>query len=235
MSALGPVAAGVLAGASAAVLARRRRRPPRWLRPSTSAAEGYAAIMAAMARRTTEQIAATRRLLSHPLRHRLLAILNERTASPKELAHELGLPIPNVSYHVDRLLDAGAIELAREEPRRGVAEHFYRAVEIASHSDNEWAALTAEERAQITAGNVQRMVADLLAAAEGEGFQHQRSHQSWVHFELDERGFNEVADVLENALRRILVIRDRSRRRIERGTADVHTDSEVVIAHFLRD
>ena len=250
MSALGPVAAGVLTGALAAVLTWRRNRPPRWLRPSTSAAEGYAAIMAKLERQpitgsrgtmaprsskdSGDNSAATRRLLAHPLRHRLLAILNERTASPKELAREVGLPIPNVSYHVDKLLEAGAIELAYQEPRRGVAEHFYRAVEIAGHSDAEWAALTSDERAQITHGNVQRMVADLLAAAESGGFQHQRSHQSWVHFELDERGFNEVADVLENALKRILVIRDRSQRRIERGAAGVHTDSEVLIAHFLR-
>jgi hypothetical protein len=46
MSTLGPVAAGVLTGALAAVLRWRRTRPPRWLRPSTSSAEGYAAIMA---------------------------------------------------------------------------------------------------------------------------------------------------------------------------------------------
>ena len=180
------------------------------------------------------KVAAARSLLAHPLRHRLLTILNERTASPKELAREVGMPIPNVSYHIDRLLDAGAIELVREEPRRGVAEHFYRAVEIAAHSDAEWAALTAEERGQITHGNVQRMVADLLEAAERDGFEHRRSHQSWVHFELDERGFNEVADVLEGALKRILAIRDRSVRRVERGAADVYADSEVVIAHFVR-
>jgi len=186
------------------------------------------------ARDRKHTVAAARSLLAHPLRHRLLAILNERTASPKELAHEVGMPIPNVSYHVDRLLDAGAIELVREEPRRGVAEHFYRAVEIAGHSDEQWAALSAEERAQITHGNVQRIVADLLAAAEGDGFEHRRSHQSWVHFELDERGFNEVADVLEGALKRVLAIRDRSVRRIQRGAAEVHTDSEVVIAHFVR-
>jgi len=46
MSTLGPAVAAVLTGAVAAVLERRRRRPPRWLRPSTSAAEGYAALRA---------------------------------------------------------------------------------------------------------------------------------------------------------------------------------------------
>jgi DNA-binding transcriptional ArsR family regulator len=250
MSALGPVVAGVLTGTVATVLTWHRNRPPRWSRPSTSAAEGHASIMAALQAQQLigprgtmranpsdddkRHVAATRKLLAHPLRHRLLAILNERTASPKELAREVGMPVPNVSYHVDRLLDAEAIELVYEEPRRGVSEHFYRAVAIASHSDEAWAALTAQERAQITHGNVQRMVADLLSAAEGDGFEHRRSHQSWVHFELDERGFNEVADVLESTLKRILTIRDRSRRRVERGAAEPYIDSEVVIGHFVR-
>ena len=178
---------------------------------------------------------ATVKLLSHPLRHRLLAILNERAASPKELAAEVGLPIPNVSYHVDRLLRAGAIELVGQEPRRGVVEHFYRGVELASHSDDEWAALDRPEREQITEINVQRMVADLLAANGSSGFEHRRSQQSWVRFELDERGFNEVADVLDKALERILRIRDGSQRRIERGAGERYADSEVVMAHFLRD
>ena len=35
--------------------------------------------------------------IGHPLRARLLAILNERVASPNELAKETGEPLGNVS------------------------------------------------------------------------------------------------------------------------------------------
>jgi hypothetical protein len=51
MSTIGPVVAAVAVGIVATVLSRRRRRPPKWLRPSTSAAEGYAAIRAELAKR----------------------------------------------------------------------------------------------------------------------------------------------------------------------------------------
>jgi len=184
MSAVGPAVAGALTGAVAIALTRRRNRPPRWLRPSTSAAEGYAAIMATLEARQ-----------SYPLRHRLLTILNERAGNPEELAREVDTPLPDVNHHVRSLLDAGSIEV--------VGEDAYRAVEIASHSDDAWAALS-------------------------------RSHQSWVPLELDERGFNEVAEVLEHALDAILAIRDRSQARIESGSGEVYLDSEVVIAHFVR-
>ena len=68
------------------------------------------------------------RAISHPLRHRLLGMLDGRTASPNQLARELDLPLGRVSYHIRLLADLGAIELVRTEPRRGALEHFYRAV-----------------------------------------------------------------------------------------------------------
>ena len=79
--------------------------------------------------------------ISHPLRHRLLGLLDERVASPNELARELGLPLGRVSYHIRLLADLGAIELVRTEPRRGALEHFYRAVTRGWFSDDDWSRL----------------------------------------------------------------------------------------------
>src|ERR1043166_4271590 len=67
------------------------------------------------------------RAISHPLRHRLLGMLDGRVASPNQLARELEWPLGRVSYHIRLLSDLGAIELVRTEPRRGALEHFYRA------------------------------------------------------------------------------------------------------------
>src|SRR5215216_8183308 len=57
--------------------------------------------------------------LSHPLRVRILALLQERTASPRELADWLDAPLGTVSYHVRTLHDCGMIELVRESQVRG--------------------------------------------------------------------------------------------------------------------
>jgi DNA-binding transcriptional ArsR family regulator len=68
------------------------------------------------------------RALGHPLRHRLLRVLTDRVASPKELAAHLAEPLPNVSYHVRVLAELGCVELVRTVPRRGALEHYYRAL-----------------------------------------------------------------------------------------------------------
>jgi DNA-binding transcriptional ArsR family regulator len=67
------------------------------------------------------------RALTHPLRARVLAILAERPASPKELASELGASLTLTSYHVRTLAELGVIRLERTTPRRGAVEHHYRA------------------------------------------------------------------------------------------------------------
>ena len=61
------------------------------------------------------------------MRVRALEVLNERVASPSELAKELGEPLGNVAYHVKILEENDAIELVRTAPVRGALEHFYRA------------------------------------------------------------------------------------------------------------
>jgi DNA-binding transcriptional ArsR family regulator len=65
--------------------------------------------------------------LAHELRVEILAILNDRMASPNELSKELGEGLSQVSYHVKVLKDYDMIELVKTEPRRGAVEHYYRA------------------------------------------------------------------------------------------------------------
>src|SRR5919107_5444445 len=64
--------------------------------------------------------------LAHPIRLKILNILDERTSTPKELAALLGLPLENVSYHVRTLKDFGFIKLERTRQVRGAVEHHYR-------------------------------------------------------------------------------------------------------------
>lgn len=65
--------------------------------------------------------------LGHPLRVRILTVLNDRVASPNELSKELEEGLSQVSYHIKVLKDFEMIEMVKTEPRRGAVEHYYRA------------------------------------------------------------------------------------------------------------
>ena len=86
------------------------------------------------------------RALAHPLRWRILQTLNLRTASPSELAGELGAPLPNIAYHVKVLARNDAIELVKTEQVRGALEHFYRATMRPWFTDETWSALPISTR-----------------------------------------------------------------------------------------
>lgn len=65
--------------------------------------------------------------LAHPLRVRILTVLNDRVASPNELSKLLEEGLSQVSYHIKVLRDFEMIEQVKTEPRRGAVEHYYRA------------------------------------------------------------------------------------------------------------
>jgi DNA-binding transcriptional ArsR family regulator len=65
--------------------------------------------------------------MSHPSRVRILAMLDERKASPNPLAGWLGASLGTVAYHVRTLEQLGLIELVDETRVPGAVEHHYRA------------------------------------------------------------------------------------------------------------
>ena len=72
---------------------------------------------------TPEQLKA----LAEPLRQSLLEQFC-RPATIKHAAGRLGVPVTRLYHHVDQLLAAGLIRVAREEKRRAVSERFFQAV-----------------------------------------------------------------------------------------------------------
>lgn len=67
------------------------------------------------------------KVVSHPLRFRLLGEYAKQQCSPSDLASALGEAIGNVSYHTRILAREGAIKLVRTKQIRGAVEHYYEA------------------------------------------------------------------------------------------------------------
>jgi len=167
--------------------------------------------------------------ISHPLRYQVLARINDAEASPVEIARELDEPVGRVSHHVQALLEVGAIELVRTEPRRGAVEHFYRAAVPAWFSDEDWARLPVSVRDAISAQNLRLVLDDLAAAAPGRAFGHPSAYLARLVMDLDDQAIEEISALLTEMVERAAAIEAAA---AERGAVDRPT--ELVLLHFER-
>jgi DNA-binding transcriptional ArsR family regulator len=155
--------------------------------------------------------------LTHPLRIQILRSLEERTASPSELADEIGAPLGNVSYHVRQLHGLGLIKLVKKTPRRGAIEHHYKALAQAPISDEAWAGTPGLVKESVVGSSLGQLGKDLNAAAAGGGFKRPEAQLVREELALDEKGFADVAKELTRTRERLEKIRAESAKRLEKG------------------
>src|SRR5918911_2030484 len=108
--------------------------------------------------------------MSHPLRVRILAILQERRASPNELAGVLEATLGTVAYHVRTLHQLGLIELVDETPVRGAVEHHYRAKVRPSVTKEAWASASPLAKQAAIGSSLQMIDEYARASAAAGGF-----------------------------------------------------------------
>jgi predicted ArsR family transcriptional regulator len=114
--------------------------------------------------RDLEQI----RLLSDPLKLRLLQAFAESARTTKAAAVELGESVTKLYRHVDALHDAGLIEVVEENQKRGTIERTFRAVAQrfeADHSlftDAPWdeGTIAARDMLRVTEAEILNMLAN---------------------------------------------------------------------------
>lgn len=152
--------------------------------------------------------------LSHPLRTRILTILEERSASPRELADELGVPLPNVSYHVRALASLKLIKLVERVAKRGAIEHYYEAIATGEITDEVWAEAPALAKRAVLARAVGDVAEDVNSAVSYGGFNRADAHLTRTGLVLDEEGWSELADELVRVLERVDRLRAESAQRM---------------------
>lgn len=143
--------------------------------------------------------------LKHPLRSEIWAILDNRTASPAELADELHQPIGNVAYHVKELVRFDCIELVETRPVRGAVEHFYRSIRRPYFSDEDWAKLPRGGRQAISDVGIGMIGADVAESFEAGAFDARPDrHLSRTPLVLDEQGWLAMVGMLNEMVERAL-------------------------------
>ncbi len=154
--------------------------------------------------------------LAHPLRVQILGVLEERVASPSDLAEELGAPLGNVSYHVRTLAELGLLKLVRRRTRRGAVEHYYQARGRATVSDEAWSQVPSVVRRSMVGVALEQAVS---AAADG-GFESDDTSVTRHSLTLDEEGVREACDALAKLHEQLAAIQERSAERLDGSAGD---------------
>jgi DNA-binding transcriptional ArsR family regulator len=160
-------------------------------------------------------------IVAHPTRARCFVILAERTASPVEIAQQIGKDVGHVGYHVRKLQALNLIELVDERPVRGAVEHFYRAIERPVVTEEEFAGQSIDDREVFTRHILQLLVADIARAMDEHTFDGRANRViTRMPMVVDEEGFQELSDLHTDVLERTMEIQARSAGRMTESTED---------------
>lgn len=171
--------------------------------------------------------------LAHPMRTRILSSLENRTASPSELAEELEAPLGVVSYHVRRLHALQFLKLVKRVARRGAVEHYYTTVAGPRITDAAWGSTPAVVKQAMVKAVIGEVATSVTAAASSGGFDRAETHVSRTPVTVDERGWKAIARELESLLARVDKIQSESQKRLVRD--DHAGEQQVTVVLMLFD
>ncbi len=170
--------------------------------------------------------------MSHPTRVHAMTILVARTASPREIAEEIGERLNNVTYHLRQLRELGCIEPVGTERVHGgrVVEHFYRATRRVYFDAAAWAVLNQKEKLELTTVAIRIVSEDIEEAmAAGTFFAQDSAHISRSPMVLDPDGWQEVIEVVTRATEDLIDVATRVAERCAGGEPpSIHAKVEIL-------
>jgi DNA-binding transcriptional ArsR family regulator len=152
--------------------------------------------------------------MSHPMRVRILAMLDERTASPNQLAGWLDASLGTVAYHVRTLLSLGLIELVHETRVRGAVEHHYRARPRPGISVDGWEHASPVARQAAVGSSLEVIGEYARASAAAGGFERSEAQVRRTLLKLDEKGFAQLSKACDKLLEQVERIEEQAAKRL---------------------
>ena len=170
--------------------------------------------------------------LAHPLRVQILAVLQDRTASPSALADELSAPLGNVSYHVRILAKLGLLKLVRKRQRRGAIEHLYQANGRVRVSDRAWGQVPGIVKTAMVDATLEQVGRYVEQSAAMGGFERPEAHMSRQPMRLDEKGWKDLSTAVAELLQRANAIEAESQKRLEQSDHEGELEAGIVMMLF---
>jgi hypothetical protein len=156
------------------------------------------------------------RALSHPLRVKILVVLNEVVASPKEL--ELLIPggpkLPDLSYHCRQLLKYGCVEVVKHERVRGAVKTYYRAITRAFLDNDAWARMSDKAKTKFSVAAVKAVTDSAHDALIAQTFDKRPDRNAiTLDFPADEQAWLEGTAIVLDAYEKLQGVEGRAANR----------------------
>lgn len=162
---------------------------------------------------------------AHPLRIQILSLLENRVASPVQIAAELGAGLSHTSYHVRQLKSFGLVRLVKRRMQRGAVEHYYTAVVRPTIPDTAWNRIPEFVRRALVGGKIAQVGNEVTTAANRGGFDREGVVTSRTRLRLSPEGWRKINKEFEKTLERIDAIAEADHEAIARDP-----DTEIIEA-----
>jgi hypothetical protein len=164
-------------------------------------------------------------VLKHPLRVRILEVLNEGPKSPSQFVEEGLVPkahydhyqqaLSLAAYHFRELEKEGCLRIVDTIPRRGATEHVYEGTARVYFTDEEFEQLAPDERSQFSRISFQGWIARADNAMRAGTFDARPDRWlTWVPFGTDERGWSDLTKAMAHCYATVEQIRHDSADRL---------------------
>jgi hypothetical protein len=153
------------------------------------------------------------RMLTHPVRHRLLFEYQGEPTCPSDVARRMNAPLNVVSYHTAVLVRYGLLELVGTAQRRGGTAHFYRSTTGQSLEGDEWDSTPLSLRRALMRGLLAATTDRARRALLDGGFDGVHAHLSRIPLLLDDAGVVDVATILRRGVDEIIAVQEACDRR----------------------
>jgi DNA-binding transcriptional ArsR family regulator len=153
--------------------------------------------------------------LAHPIRVSILEALQGRVASPSELSKEMDESLGVVSYHANTLVECGCLELVHTKPRRGALEHFFGVTPRSFIGHQDWRRAPLSVRGDVTSEAFRTFIEKASEAIEaGTIDSRDDTTLNWMPMTVDDAGWGEVAEIMEETLKRLMEVHSHSSGRL---------------------
>jgi AcrR family transcriptional regulator len=152
---------------------------------------------------------------------RVLTALGLARLTAEEIAAELDAPLEEVETEIGRLRSAGLIEATERTSPDPPAAVAYRAVDDGVVSERTWGEMTHDERRRMSAMFFRHLEGDARRAmATGSIDRRLSLVMARMPLVLDEEGWDEVAELMNASLHRVIEASGRSRERLRESDAE---------------